>query len=88
MSHSRKKKKKKSILEADCQNDRFYNMCLRKTTFWTEVSALFTAKDITEKGKPMRAYQCPNCYQWHLSSIKREPKIKKKEVEIEVEAST
>jgi hypothetical protein len=43
-------------------------MCLRKRIFWTEFGATKRAEKITESGTPMRAYQCPNCLQWHLTS--------------------
>jgi hypothetical protein len=42
-------------------------MCLRKRIFWSEFSATTRAKRITDSGVPMRAYHCPNCYQWHLT---------------------
>lgn len=42
-------------------------MCLRKRVFWSAFGATTRARQITEAGTPMRAYRCPNCYQWHLA---------------------
>jgi hypothetical protein len=64
----RRKKKAKSVLEGNIDKLHWQNMCLRKSIFWTEVAAVRKAKLITDKGTPMRAYQCPNCMQWHLTS--------------------
>ena len=45
------------------------NMCLAKTVFWSLSLANTKAIKIFEKGGPiMRAYHCPNCLQYHLSS--------------------
>ena len=45
------------------------NMCLAKTVFWSLSLANIKATKIFEKGGPiMRAYHCPNCLQYHLSS--------------------
>jgi hypothetical protein len=42
-------------------------MCLRKKVFWSGFAARYRAQSITKGGTPMRAYHCPNCYQWHLT---------------------
>jgi hypothetical protein len=65
-----RKHRKNHRIESDpsSQKQFWYTMCLRKTVFWTETSAKTKAQKITDKGHPMRAYQCPNCHQWHLTS--------------------
>lgn len=44
-------------------------MCLRKKIFWTATGAELRAKAISRTGTKMRAYKCPNCLQWHLTSL-------------------
>jgi len=70
MSHKRHKNLRVENVENDLlsQKQFWHIMCLRKTVFWTEISAKTEAKKITKSGHPMRAYQCPNCHQWHLTS--------------------
>jgi len=65
---SRKRNKQRTESDAASQKQFWYKMCLRKTVFWSETIAKLKAKKITKSGHPMRAYQCPNCNQWHLTS--------------------
>ncbi len=46
------------------------SMCLRKTSYTTEEGALKRAAMITAtaNGTTMRAYKCPHCYNYHLTS--------------------
>lgn len=40
----------------------------RKRTYRSRITALLEAQRIGEQGGPSRAYQCPNCHSWHLTS--------------------
>lgn len=45
-----------------------HRMCLGKTVFWSAGDAMAKCDSISTKGGPtMRAYQCPNCFQWHIT---------------------
>jgi hypothetical protein len=45
------------------------NQCLRKRVYVSQGIALQTASNILkDKGTPMRAYHCPKCFKWHLTS--------------------
>lgn len=46
-------------------------MCHSKSLFWTEEQAEKKARAISKETNGavrMRAYRCPNCLQWHLTS--------------------
>ena len=43
-------------------------MCFRKRPFDSEDHAKQRAAELTKQGVPMRHYQCPHCYRWHLAS--------------------
>jgi len=60
--------KKEALLEKkeSIENKlKMHNMCLRKKMFWTQFDADRRAKKIG-----LRAYHCPNCFQFHLTSKK------------------
>jgi hypothetical protein len=45
----------------------------RKTRYRDELAALFAIDRIANKGRdtgvrPVRAYRCPNCRAWHITS--------------------
>jgi hypothetical protein len=43
-------------------------MCLSKRVYWSESMAKHVAEKCKQKrGIQLKAYQCPNCGQWHLS---------------------
>lgn len=54
------------------------SMCMRKATFTSEVKATARAAEITASGTPMRAYKCPHCYDYHLTS-KPQPRDMRKD---------
>lgn len=44
-------------------------MCESKRTYMDEVTALINAQKAERKaGKPLRAYKCPNCGFYHLTT--------------------
>ena len=43
-------------------------MCLRKHSFTSEDKANTRAAEITATGTTMRAYKCPHCLLYHLTS--------------------
>lgn len=45
------------------------NMCLRKKVFWSEGEASVKIRELEKEKVYMRTYQCPNCFQWHLTRI-------------------
>lgn len=52
-----------------------HNMCARKHVYMSEMSALTAAQkhevSLRKQGKKLRAYRCPNCKFWHLTSKER-----------------
>lgn len=53
-------------------------MCLSKRTYNDEEEATAAIAAVAAaKGWPMRAYECPHCFKWHLSRIKTDSNPKK-----------
>lgn len=88
MSRRRNSKKTKSRLEKNLPNLHFQTMCLGKKIFWTASAANFKALKITNGGKPMRSYNCPNCLQWHLTSQVDQQSTKKTNIDEYTNVST
>jgi hypothetical protein len=53
-------------------------MCFRKKRFFTETSARGFARRFAGTGglTPQRAYHCPHCLNWHLTTKEYEPKTR------------
>jgi hypothetical protein len=67
---ARKRKPKRSVLEAGIPILTRQRMCLGKGIFWSRFEAEAKIYQIVRsKGPAMRTYQCPNCGQWHLTRL-------------------
>lgn len=59
-------------LELQARIEKWIRSCLKKAKFKSEMKAKKRAEVLTIKtGKEFRAYNCPNCLGWHLTTTKK-----------------